>query len=108
MHLSDGQWQRILLARIFFADKNIIIFDEPTSSLDPIMENQIINELLKIRDRLVIIISHRMSCAKAMDQIIVLDDGQIVEIGTHSDLMYNKGFYFEMFTSQANQYDIDI
>ena len=106
--LSDGQWQRILLARIFFADKNIIVFDEPTSSLDPIMENQIFNELLKIRDRLVIIVSHRMSCAKAMDQIIVLDDGQIVEAGTHFDLMNNKGFYFEMFTSQANKYEIDI
>lgn len=106
--LSDGQWQRILLARIFFADKNIIIFDEPTSSLDPIIENQIFNELLKIEDRLVIIISHRMSCAKAMDQIIVLENGKIVETGTHPNLMDNKGHYFKLFTSQANQYDIEI
>ena len=106
--LSDGQWQRILLARIFFADKNIIIFDEPTSSLDPIMENRIFNELLKIKDRLVIIISHRMSCAKAMDQIIVLDDGQIAECGTHSELMNSKGCYFEMFTAQATQYDLEV
>lgn len=106
--LSEGQWQRILLARIFYADKNIVIFDEPTSSLDPIIENQIFSEILKIKDRLVIIISHRMSCAKAMDQIIVLNDGQIVETGTHLELMKKEGYYFEMFTSQANQYDMDI
>ena len=105
--LSDGQWQRILLARVFFENKNIIIFDEPTSSLDPVMENQIFNELLKIQDRLVIIISHRMSCARLMDQIIVLNEGQIAEIGTHSELMDHKDLYFKMFTSQADKYDVN-
>lgn len=106
--LSDGQWQRLLLARVFFADKNIVIFDEPTSSLDPLMENQIFNELLKIQDRVVIMISHRMSCTKSMDQILVLDDGQIVENGTHSELMERKGLYFEMFTAQADKYDLSV
>lgn len=106
--LSDGQWQRILLARVLFANKNIIIFDEPTSSLDPIMENQIFNELLKIQNRLVIIISHRMSCAKSMDQIIVLNDGQIAEIGAHSELMEYKGLYFKMFTEQSDKYDVNV
>lgn len=71
------------------------------------MENQIFNELLKIQDRLVIVISHRMSCARLMDQIIVLNEGQIAEIGTHSELMDHKDLYFKMFTSQADKYDVN-
>ncbi len=106
--LSGGQWQRILIARILYADRNIVIFDEPTSSLDPLIENQIFSEILKMRDRLVIVISHRMSCAGKMDRIIVLDDGQIVETGTHSELMERKGCYYEMFTMQADRYDAEI
>ena len=104
--LSEGQWQRLLLARVFYAEKNIVIFDEPTASIDPITENKIFSELLKLKDKLVIVISHRMSCAAYMDKVIMLDDGKIAETGSHAELMSCRGKYYDLFSAQADRYEM--
>jgi len=99
--LSLGQRQLISLARAVVADPSILILDECSSSVDPITEALIqkgINYIL--RDRTSIIIAHRLSTIKNVSQIVVLDDGEIVEIGSHNELMKNKGKYHDLYETQ--------
>lgn len=84
----------------------MLVFDEPTASLDPIAESRIIDKILSIKEKLIIIISHRMACAMQMDDIIVFSEGKIVEKGNHEDLMNRKGMYFSMFTEQSKKYEV--
>ena len=91
----------ISLARAVVADPSILILDECSSSVDPITEALIqkgINYIL--RDRTSIIIAHRLSTIKNVSQIVVLDDGEIVEIGSHKELMKNKGKYYDLYETQ--------
>lgn len=102
---SKGQWQRIALARALFKRAPILILDEPTSNVDPKAEEEIFNDLIKInRDHLVILISHRFSTVRKADRILVLDQGRLVESGTHESLMRNGQMYAELFTAQAKGY----
>lgn len=101
--LSSGEMQKISLSRCFSRDCNIFILDEPTSFLDPNAEKQINAELL-CDDRTTIIVSHRLSFAKTVDKIIVMNFGEIVQIGTHDELIAIQGLYKEMYESQANSY----
>lgn len=102
---SVGQWQKIAIARTLHRDTPIIIMDEPTSSLDPIAEAQIFNQLFeKLADKTVIIISHRFSTVKKADRILVMDKGQSVEEGSHSELMRQDGLYAKSFNVQAEAY----
>ena len=103
--LSGGQWQKLALARAFFRDAPILILDEPTSAIDAKAEYEIfqkVNELQK--DKTVIIISHRFSTVRNADRILVLDEGRIVEEGSHESLMHRKGLYAELFEIQAQGY----
>ncbi len=103
--LSVGQWQRIALARAFFRDAPFVILDEPTAALDARAEFELferIGELL--RGRTVLLISHRFSTVRAADHICVLHRGELVEQGTHDDLMAAEGRYSELFTLQATPY----
>ncbi|MDQ1149269.1 peptidase domain-containing ABC transporter [Sphingobacterium zeae] len=101
MGISGGQRQRILIARSVYKNPEYIFFDEATSSLDANNEKVIIDYLNEFfRDKTVVIIAHRLSTVKKADQIIVLNDGKIEEIGNHSTLISNRGRYYELVKNQ--------
>ncbi|QRN41643.1 MAG: ATP-binding cassette domain-containing protein [Neisseriaceae bacterium] len=105
--LSIGQWQKLSLARVLLhAEKaDLLIFDEPNSALDPQSEANIIDLILEeSKKKTSIIISHRMSVCKFVDDVIVMDNGQIIEYGNHEHLMAKKGKYYKMFSEQARFY----
>ena len=99
--LSQGQKQQLTIARAMIADKPILILDEATSSIDTRTEQQIqmaMDELMK--DRTSFVIAHRLSTIKNADLILVLKDGDIIESGTHDELIEQKGFYEDLYNSQ--------
>jgi len=105
IELSIGQWQKLSIARAFYSDSDVIILDEPTASLDAIAEQEIYNQFDRLRkDKTTIFVSHRLSSATVANKIIVLEQGAIVEIGNHSELMKKKGTYYELFSTQAKRY----
>ena len=105
VELSVGQWQRIAIARGYFRDAPFLILDEPTASLDPRAEAAVFDS---IRDlylgRTVLLISHRFSSVRSADRIYVMSHGEIIEHGSHAELMNAAGTYCEMFTTQAQRY----
>ena len=104
--LSGGQKQRISLARAILKDPAIIILDDTTSAIDMETESMIQNELKKISDeRTVFIIAHRISSIIHADQILVLDNGRLVERGTHEQLLAKKGYYSTVFHHQYGEFD---
>lgn len=104
--LSGGQKQRISLARAILKDPSIIILDDTTSAIDMETESMIQNELKKIADeRTVFIIAHRISSIIHADQILVLDNGRLVERGTHEQLLAKKGYYSTVFHHQYGEFD---
>lgn len=106
--LSGGQAQKLAIARIFAKDCGVVIMDEPSSALDPISEYEIHNNMMDAaKDKTVILISHRLSTTKNADKIFYLDNGQIVEEGSHDELMQMKGRYAEMFLLQSEKYKLD-
>jgi len=105
--LSGGEWQKVALARGLYKDAGILILDEPTSSLDPRAEYEIFQRIGEfLQGRSVILVSHRMATVRMADRICVLHQGRIVEEGTHDQLMSLKGHYHELFTLQAENYQI--
>ncbi len=99
--LSGGQRQRIAIARALLTNPRILIFDEATSALDYESEKIINANLEKIKKgRTTIIIAHRLSTVKECDVIIAMDKGQIVEAGTHQELIEKKGYYHHLYTQQ--------
>ena len=105
VELSIGQWQKLAIARAFYSTSDILILDEPTASLDPIAEQEIFNQFDQLRrDKTTIFVSHRLSSATVASKIIVLEYGELVEEGTHRELMDKKGKYYELFSTQARRY----
>jgi ATP-binding cassette, subfamily B, bacterial len=103
--LSIGQWQKIALARAFLRDSQIIILDEPTSALDPKAEEEVFQKFRQlIKGQAAILISHRLSTVKMADRIYVMEQGRIVESGTHNELMQVGGSYAHLFETQAQNY----
>lgn len=103
--LSGGQWQRISLARAFFRDAPIILLDEPSASLDPVAEHQIFEDFSKISEnKSAVLISHRLSSITLADKILVLENGHIIEQGSHADLLRRDGRYAYLFNLQASKY----
>lgn len=101
VELSGGQKQRILIARAIYKDPQILILDEATSALDSENERVIHDNLQKLfKNKIVLIIAHRLSTVKNADQIIVLDQGNLVELGTHESLLKNNKKYFDLINSQ--------
>lgn len=104
--LSGGENQKVSTARLFARDFEVAILDEPSSALDPIAESEMYENLGRVtKDKTVVYISHRLSSASTADRIIVLDKGNIIESGTHTELMEAGGKYSEMFTLQASNYN---
>ena len=99
--LSGGQRQRLAIARAFLKDSKILIFDEATSSLDTVSEKYIQKALDGLKqNRTTIVIAHRLSTVESAHKIIVMDNGKIVEVGNHIDLINRKGFYYKLYNSQ--------
>lgn len=102
--VSQGQWQKMAIARGCYGNRDILILDEPFSSIDAQAETQIIDKLSKAREnRLTVYITHRFSSISLADQIIVLKYGEIVESGTHKELMETQGLYQELYNAQLKK-----
>jgi ATP-binding cassette, subfamily B, bacterial len=102
---STGQWQKIAIARFFYRNSPVVIFDEPTASIDAVSESEIFGQIYDFfKGKTVIIISHRFSTVRNADKIYVLDKGEIIESGSHDELMAHKGKYHNAFTIQAEGY----
>jgi ATP-binding cassette subfamily B multidrug efflux pump len=100
-NFSQGQRQLLAIARAVLADPRILILDEATSSVDTRTEMLIQEALLKLMaGRTAFVIAHRLSTIRSADQVLVIDNGQIIERGTHSDLLALKGFYYNLYMSQ--------
>lgn len=104
-NISTGQWQKLALIRTYLSKNNFIILDEPTSSLDPIMESKMYESFIKTTNhRGTLIISHRLASAKLAHKIIVMDEGRIIGIGTHQELLENNNLYNKMYFEQSSWY----
>lgn len=106
--LSGGQQQRIALARMFLKDPPIVFLDEPTASLDAIASQQVKKSLDLIKkDRTVIIVSHNIAQIIDADDLVVIENGQVVETGTHEELYKQRGKYFEIFSAMSDSLNLD-
>ena len=102
---SGGQAQKIAIARVFAHEPDMVILDEPSSALDPLAEYNMYNNMMRISlGRGVIFISHRLSSARMADKIYMMKDGQVVEQGSHEELMDQQKHYYDMFMLQAENY----
>lgn len=100
MNLSGGQKQKIALARSLYRNPDILLLDEPTSSLDNISEKYIV-EKLKDYDMMMIVVSHRLSTISHFDKIVIMNDGEIIDIGSHEDLLQKCELYKEMYSNEV-------
>lgn len=104
-NLSGGEEQKLAISRIFYKDCGIIILDEPSSALDPISEYKLNKTILSLSEhKTVIFISHRLSTTCMADRILMMENGEIIEEGSHEELINNNGKYAEMFNLQAEKY----
>ncbi|MDE5578067.1 MAG: ABC transporter ATP-binding protein/permease [Oscillospiraceae bacterium] len=105
VNLSGGEGQKLAVARVFYKDANLIILDEPSSALDPIAEYHLNHSMLTAAEnKSVVFISHRLSTTRIADRIYMLENGRIIEEGSHSELLESGGKYAEMWKVQAGQY----
>ena len=105
IELSIGQWQKLSVARAFYKNADILILDEPTASLDALAEQAIYDQFAHLsQNKITVLVSHRLSSATTADKILVLNHGELVEEGTHRELMEKQGVYHELFSTQAKHY----
>ena len=105
LDLSGGEWQKIALARAYLRDAQLLVLDEPTAALDARSEYEVFQRFAELTaGKTAVLISHRFSTVRMADRIVVLGDGQIIEQGSHRDLIRRRGQYAEMFELQAASY----
>ena len=103
--ISGGQWQRVAIARGFFRKHQMIILDEPTAAIDPYEETRIYNQFAEIsKDKTSIIVTHRLGSVKLADRIAVMKEGEIVQVGTHEELIIQEGEYTRLYEAQEKWY----
>lgn len=106
INLSGGQQQRLLLARALYKDAPVLVLDEPTAALDPVAESEVYNNYNKYsKGKTALFISHRLASTRFSDRIIMIENGKIIEEGSHNELMGLNGKYAEMFHIQSNYYE---
>lgn len=106
--LSGGQKQRVSIARAIIKDPEILLFDDCLSAVDTDTEEQILNNLLKIsKNKTTIIVSHRVSSAKNADKIIILENGKIIQEGSHNQLVNQEGYYSELYLKQLSEKELN-
>ena len=107
MTLSGGQKQRVSIARAILKNPSILIFDDCLSAVDTETEEQILSNLEKVsKNKTTFIVSHRISSAKNADKIIVLDEGEIIQQGTHNQLVNIDGYYKDLYDQQVSEKEI--
>jgi ATP-binding cassette subfamily B protein len=105
VELSGGEWQKVAIARAYMRDAQLLILDEPTAALDARAEFQVFQRFKDLAaGKTAVIISHRFSTVRMADRIIVLENGRIIESGTHAELTATNGHYAELFELQAAGY----
>ena len=105
VEISGGEAQKLALARALYKDSPIVILDEPTAALDPIAENEIYSRFNSfVENKTAIYISHRLSSCAFCDEIAVFDNAELVETGTHNELVSANGKYAELWNAQAGYY----
>jgi len=103
--LSGGQWQRLSISRGIYRKSDFMVLDEPTSSIDPLEETKLYNQFRNIsKDKTVVIVTHRLGLAKLADRIVVMENGKIDSIGTHTELIEKEGVYAYMYNLQAESF----
>ncbi len=103
--LSGGQWQKVALARAYMRDAQLIILDEPTAALDARAEHEVFVRFAELmKGKAAVLISHRFSTVRMADRILFLEHGQLLELGTHEELLAKGGKYAELFSLQAKGY----
>ena len=108
VELSGGERQKIAIARALYRDSPVVVLDEPTAALDPVAEANIFSKFNELTaGKTAIFISHRMSSTQFSDRILVLNDGKIVERGTHAELLNQKGLYQQLYHEQAKYFQAD-
>jgi ATP-binding cassette subfamily B protein len=105
--LSGGQKQRVSIARAIIKNPEILLFDDCLSAVDTETEEKILNNLLEIsKDKTTIIVSHRVSSAKNADKIIILEEGKIIQQGSHNQLVNQEGYYKELYYKQLSEKEV--
>jgi ATP-binding cassette, subfamily B, bacterial len=104
--LSGGQWQRLSVARGLYRDAPLVIADEPTAAMDARAEHAVFTALRGLggSERITVLVTHRLANVRHADQIVVLEEGRVIELGTHAELMARGGTYHELFSLQARAY----
>ena len=103
--ISGGQWQKVALARAEYSSAGVIVMDEPTSAIDPILEKNMIEQLTKNNThRMAFMITHRLGSVQKMDKVIVLKDGKVKAQGSHGKLIKEDEYYAKLYKTQEKWY----
>lgn len=104
--MFGGQWQKIALARVYYKEADIYLLDEPSSALDTTAELRIFNSFFEVsKEKIAIYITHRAKIVKNATKIIVIDEGKIVGIGTHTELLKNCTIYNELYEQEKEEFE---
>lgn len=105
VELSGGEWQKLALARAYMGNHELLVLDEPTASIDPMKEMEMLRHFRQIlQGRTALLISHRIGFARLADRILVMEKGEMVEAGSHEELLQKNGLYSRIFYAQKELY----